>query len=131
MKKSIICFLLIHKIPPVEGSISGMSLGAPASRRHRAKRERVPSGDREPRKVAGRRLPGERSLCHPGMIFADKQVHESLPAEYRASLGFLPGRHGDAGRRCSSGLHGSPCALCTILALRAVHFFPPVDESHG
>ena len=35
MKKSIICFLLIHEIPPVEGSISGMSLGAPASREAR------------------------------------------------------------------------------------------------
>ena len=66
--------LLIHESPPVEGSISGMSLGVPASRRHRAKRERVLSGDRGLRKVAGRRLPSERSLCHPGMIFADKQV---------------------------------------------------------
>ena len=65
--------LLIHESPPVEGSISGMSLGVPASRRHRAKRERVLSGDRGLRKVAGRRLPSERSLCHPGMIFADKQ----------------------------------------------------------
>jgi len=51
-------------------------------------------------------------------------IHEGLPAEYRASLGFLQGRHGDAGRRCSSGLHGSPCALYTMLALRAVHFPP-------
>ena len=77
--KVIMRILLSHESPPVEGSISGMSLGMPASRRHRAKRKRVPSRDREPKKVAGRRLPSERSLCHPGMIFADKQDENCCP----------------------------------------------------
>ena len=74
--------LLIHESPPIEGCISRMSLGALASRRHRAKRERGSIGGSGVRERCGPSarhaggtpaLPDERSLYRLGTIFTDKQ----------------------------------------------------------
>ena len=82
--QTAIAYPLIHESPLMEACISRMSLGAPASRRHRAKRERVPSEGRKPGKDAGRRDAGAPN-GPPGVSYVVNQdmflTHRRLRAK--------------------------------------------------